>query len=40
MFIYVNGNEFGLLIEVCVGFLDEDNFEDCIWWEIEEEIGY
>lgn len=37
---YVNGNESGLLIEVCAGLLDGDNPEDCIRKEAEEEVGY
>ncbi len=37
---YVNGNEDGMLIEVCAGKLDEDNQEDCIKKETMEETGY
>ncbi len=37
---YVNGNESGMLIEVCAGLLDKDNPEDCIRRETEEETGY
>ena len=37
---YVNGNESGLMIEVCAGLLDGDNPEDCIRKEAEEEVGY
>lgn len=37
---YLNGNEDGMLIEVCAGLLDEDNPEDCIRRETEEETGY
>jgi len=37
---YLNGNESGLLIEVCAGLLDKDNAEDCIKKETEEETGY
>jgi GDP-mannose pyrophosphatase NudK len=37
---YLNGNESGLLIEVCAGLLDEDNPEACIIRETEEETGY
>ena len=37
---YVNGNETGLLIEVCAGLLEENNAEDCIRRETEEETGY
>ncbi|MCO4292069.1 GDP-mannose pyrophosphatase NudK [Solitalea sp. MAHUQ-68] len=37
---FVNGNETGMLIEVCAGLLDKDNPEDCIRRETEEETGY
>ena len=37
---YENGNDTGLLIEVCAGLLDGDNPEDCIRKETEEEVGY
>ena len=37
---YVNGNETGMLIEVCAGLLEENNAEDCIRRETEEETGY
>jgi nudix-type nucleoside diphosphatase (YffH/AdpP family) len=37
---YINGNETGMLIEVCAGLLDKDNPEDCIRRETEEETGY
>ena len=37
---YVNGNDSGMLIEVCAGLLDRDNPEDCIRKETEEETGY
>ena len=37
---YLNGNEDGMLIEVCAGLLDQDNPEDCIKRETEEETGY
>lgn len=37
---YVNGNDDGMLIEVCAGLLDGDNAEDCIRKEVEEETGY
>lgn len=37
---YMNGNEDGMLIEVCAGLLDGDNPEDCIKKEVEEETGY
>lgn len=37
---YLNGNDDGMLIEVCAGLLDQDNPEDCIKRETEEETGY
>lgn len=37
---YVNGNDDGMMIEVCAGLLDGDNPEDCIRKEVEEETGY
>lgn len=37
---YLNGNETGMMIEVCAGLLDEDNPEECIRRETEEETGY
>ena len=37
---YVNGNDEGMMIEVCAGLLDADNPEDCIRKEAEEETGY
>lgn len=37
---YLNGNESGMMIEVCAGLLDEDNPEECIRRETEEETGY
>jgi nudix-type nucleoside diphosphatase (YffH/AdpP family) len=37
---YLNGNETGMMIEVCAGLLDEDNPEQCIIRETEEETGY
>lgn len=37
---YVNGNENGMMIEVCAGLLDGDHPEDCIKKEVEEETGY
>ncbi|MBT8220445.1 MAG: GDP-mannose pyrophosphatase NudK [Bacteroidia bacterium] len=37
---YVNGNESGMMIEVCAGMLDEDEPEVCIKKETEEETGY
>lgn len=37
---YLNGNETGMMIEVCAGLLDEDQPEQCIIRETEEETGY
>lgn len=37
---YVNGNDDGMMIEVCAGLLDGDDPEDCIRKEVEEETGY
>jgi len=37
---FLNGNENGMMIEVCAGVLDQQNAEDCIRKEIEEETGY
>ncbi len=37
---YVNGNDDGMMIEVCAGLLDGDHPEDCIKKEVEEETGY
>ncbi|EAR01717.1 hypothetical protein FB2170_14353 [Maribacter sp. HTCC2170] len=37
---YVNGNNDGMMIEVCAGLLDGDHPEDCIKKEAEEETGY
>lgn len=37
---FLNGNETGMLIEVCAGLLDKDNPEDCIRRETQEETGY
>ena len=37
---YLNGNESGMMIEVCAGLLDKDNPEQCIIREAEEETGY
>ncbi len=37
---YINGSEYGLLIEACAGLLDHDAPEDCIRRETEEETGY
>ena len=37
---FVNGNDSGMMIEVCAGLLDGDNPEECIKKEVEEETGY
>ncbi|WP_149276197.1 GDP-mannose pyrophosphatase NudK [Pareuzebyella sediminis] len=37
---YVNGNEDGMMVEVCAGLLDGDHPKDCIKKEVEEETGY
>lgn len=37
---YVNGNESGMMIEVCAGLLDGDDPETCIIKETEEETGF
>lgn len=37
---YVNGNESGLLLEVCAGLLDQQSPEACIRNETIEETGY
>ena len=37
---YLNGNETGMMIEVCAGLLDQDHPEQCIIRETEEETGY
>ena len=37
---YVNGNEDGLMIEVCAGLLDGNDPVSCIKKEVEEETGY
>ncbi|WP_188371211.1 NUDIX domain-containing protein [Muriicola marianensis] len=37
---YVNGNEDGMMVEVCAGMLDEKDPEACIRREVEEETGY
>lgn len=37
---YLNGNETGMMIEVCAGLLDKDHPEQCIIRETEEETGY
>jgi len=37
---YVNGNEDGMMIEICAGLLDGDDPADCVRKETEEETGY
>lgn len=37
---YLNGNESGMMVEVCAGLLDKDEPEQCIIRETEEETGY
>lgn len=37
---YLNGNQTGMMIEVCAGLLDQDHPEQCIIRETEEETGY
>ena len=37
---YINGNDDGMMIEVCAGLLDGDNPDDGIRKEIIEETGY
>lgn len=37
---YINGNDSGMMIEVCAGLLDGDSPEECIKKEVEEETGY
>lgn len=37
---FFNGNQSGLLIEACAGFLDQDSPQECIKREAEEETGY
>ncbi|NKI27180.1 GDP-mannose pyrophosphatase NudK [Arenibacter sp. 6A1] len=37
---YLNGNDSGMMIEVCAGLLDGDHPEECILKEVEEETGY
>ena len=37
---YLNGNETGMMVEVCAGLLDKDHPEQCIIRETEEETGY
>ncbi|MEL7222944.1 MAG: NUDIX domain-containing protein, partial [Bacteroidota bacterium] len=37
---FVNGNEDGMMIEVCAGVLDEVDPAECVRRETEEETGY
>lgn len=37
---YLNGNEDGMMIEVCAGILEKGNAEETIKMEVEEETGY
>ena len=37
---YLNGNDNGMMIEVCAGLLDEDDPLTCVIKEAEEETGY
>jgi len=37
---YVNGNDDGMMIEVCAGLLEKGNAEQTIKMEVEEETGY
>nr|WP_299343007.1 GDP-mannose pyrophosphatase NudK [Allomuricauda sp.] len=37
---YLNGNEDGMMIEVCAGLLEKGNAEETIKMEVEEETGY
>ncbi len=37
---YINGNDDGMMIEVCAGLLDGIHPEECIKKEVEEETGY
>ncbi len=37
---FMNGNETGMLIEICAGLLDDDTPEICAKREAEEETGY
>ncbi|MEC7263753.1 MAG: GDP-mannose pyrophosphatase NudK [Bacteroidota bacterium] len=37
---YVNGNEDGMMVEVCAGLLEKGNAEETIKMEVEEETGY
>lgn len=37
---FLNGNDNGMMLEVCAGVLDNDSPEDCIIRETKEETGY
>ena len=37
---YVNGNDNGMMVEVCAGILEKGNAEETIKMEVEEETGY
>ncbi|WP_239057422.1 NUDIX domain-containing protein [Muricauda sp. TY007] len=37
---YVNGNDDGMMVEVCAGLLEKGNAEETIKMEVEEETGY
>lgn len=37
---YINGNEDGMMVEVCAGLLEKGNAEQTIKMEVEEETGY
>jgi len=37
---FLNGNDTGMLTEVCAGLLDGDDPESCVMKEVEEEAGY
>ena len=37
---YLNGNDDGMMIEVCAGLLDDNDPEICVVKEVEEETGY
>ncbi|MCK0159956.1 NUDIX domain-containing protein [Allomuricauda sp. F6463D] len=37
---YLNGNEDGMMVEVCAGLLEKGNAEETIKMEVEEETGY
>ncbi len=37
---YLNGNDDGMMIEVCAGLLDQNDPISCIKKETEEEVGY